>query len=114
MSSTVTDVKLSIGKNKIGQWTLSRINTKMLRGKKVTFSPKFTSFDNRNDVAKAFVLNLFRINQSFSEVKKYELKDFNKIIISLDWVIMKSHDRDSWLSNRISFWKVEAIRAYEL
>ena len=113
MPSSVTDVKLSIGRNEAGQWTLSRSNTKMFRGKKVTFSPKFTRFDSRNDVAKAFVLNLFRINQSFSEVKKYELKDFNKIIISLDWVIMKAHDADSWLSNRISYWKVEAIRAYE-
>ncbi len=110
--TTVSNIALSIKKNEAGDWFLLRSKVEFPNGRKQVSTPRVFKFRTRKGVAQAFILNLFKVGR-INQIASYEKGEFNQIIESLNWTIMKLHDKDRQLSNNLSDMKVNAVKFYE-
>lgn len=106
------NISLSIKTNKRGDWFLLRSEVGFPNGRKQVSTPKVFKFRTRREVAEAFILNLFKVKNLY-QISNYKQGEFNQIIESLNWTIMKLHDTDRRLSNNLSDMKVNAVKFYE-
>ena len=110
--TSVSNIALSIKRNEVGDWFLLRSKVEFPNGRKQVSTPKVFKFRTRKGVAQAFLLNLFKVGR-INQIASYKKGEFNQIIESLNWAIMKLHDVDRLLSNNLSDLKVNAVNFYE-